>query len=306
MSMEIRYITPAVTPMTPALAIDLDSCGTLYRHLLDGGVDGILLLGSIGEFFGFTLEQKKDLVRYAAGALAGKTRFIVGTTSLVYSEIVDLSRFALEAGADGVMVIPPYYFHFDSREVFDYYAALAGDVPGPLYLYNFPDRTGYSISPAVVRALAERFPNIVGIKDTVSGMDHTRELIKAVKHVRPAFEIYSGFDGNFAHNVLSGGNGCIAGLSNLYPEVTSAWARAAREGDMASLARIQKQIDRLMDIYGVGTPFVPFIKEALVMRGVIGCAAATRPMPGVSDSQREALREIMAQMGGPGAAPSGR
>ena len=291
--MDIHYITPAVTPMTEAGQIDLDSCGSLYRHLLDGGVDGVLLLGSIGEFFGFTLEQKKELIRYAAGALDGRTRLLVGTTSLVYDEIVDLSRFALEAGADAVMVIPPYYFHFDGESVYRYYAALAADIPGELYLYNFPERTGYGIAPQVVRALAERFENISGIKDTIGGMDHTRELIKALRPVRPEFRIYSGFDDNFAHNVLSGGNGCIAGLSNLYPELTSAWARAAREGDLASLTRIQRQVDRLMDLYGVGKPFVPFIKEALVLRGVIRCAAATRPMPRATEAQRAQLRAIM-------------
>ena len=225
--MDIHYITPAVTPMTEAGGIDFDSCGSLYRHLLDGGVDGVLLLGSIGEFFGFTLEQKKELIRYAAGALAGRTRLLVGTTSLVYDEIVDLTRFALEAGADAVVVIPPYYFHFDDESIYRYYAALAAGIPGELYLYNFPERTGYGIAPQVVRALAERFENISGIKDTIGGMDHTRELIKALRPVRPEFLIYSGFDDNFAHNVLSGGNGCIAGLSNLYPELTSAWARAA-------------------------------------------------------------------------------
>lgn len=291
--MDIHYITPAVTPMTEAGGIDFDSCGSLYRHLLDGGVDGVLLLGSIGEFFGFTLEQKKELIRYAAGALAGRTRLLVGTTSLVYDEIVDLSRFALEAGADAIVVIPPYYFHFDDESIYRYYAALAAGIPGELYLYNFPERTGYGIAPQVVRSLAERFENISGIKDTIGGMDHTRELIKTLRPVRPEFHIYSGFDDNFAHNVLSGGNGCIAGLSNLYPELTSAWAGAAREGDLASLARIQRQVDRLMDLYGVGKPFVPFIKEALVMRGVIRCAAATRPMPRATEAQRAQLRAIM-------------
>lgn len=291
--MQIHYITPAVTPMTPERSIDLDSCGMLYTHLLDGGVDGILVLGSIGEFFGFTMEQKKVLIRYAAKAVAGRTRLIAGTTSLVYDEIVELSRFSLEAGADAVIVIPPYYFHFDDESVYDYYASLAADIPGKLFLYNFPDRTGYSISPAVVCSLAARFENIAGIKDTIGGMDHTRELIKAVRPIRPDFLVYSGFDDNFAHNILSGGNGCIAGLSNLYPELTSEWARAARDCSEPKLGAIQAQIDCLMDIYGVGKPFVPFIKEALVMKGIIRCAAATRPMPAVTREQRDRLRTIM-------------
>lgn len=291
--MAIHYITPAVTPMTPAGQIDFDSCGALYKHLLDGGVDGILVLGSIGEFFGFTMEQKRKLIQYAAQVVNGRTKLIAGTTSLIYDEIVELSRFSLENGMDAVIVIPPYYFHFNDESVYSYYASLAADIPGKLYLYNFPDRTGYSISPAVVRTLAERFENIVGIKDTISGMDHTRELIKAVRPVRPDFRIYSGFDDNFVHNILSGGDGCIAGLSNLYPELTSAWASAVREGWSVRVKHIQEQIDCLMDIYTVGKPFVPFIKEALVMKEIIRYSAATMPMPSVTQEQRNALSAVM-------------
>ena len=296
--MDVHYITPAVTPMTDGGRIDLESCGTLYSHLLDGGVDGILILGSIGEFFGFPMEQKKELIRIAAREIKGGAQFLVGTTSLVYDEIVSLSQFALEEGADAVIVIPPYYFHFNDESVYDYFAALAADIPGKLYLYNFPDRTGYEISPSVVRKLAERFENIIGIKDTVGGMDHTRELIRAVRPVRPDFRIYSGFDDNFVHNVLSGGNGCIGGLSNLFPTLTSAWVRAARGGRFEEMQDIQAKIDGLMDIYGVGKPFVPFIKQALVIKGIIRWAAATKPMPIVTQEQRDALVAIMEKYSG--------
>lgn len=289
----IHYITPAVTPMLPDGPIDFASCERLYRHLMDGGVDGILVLGSIGEFFGFTMEQKKALISFAADMVKGKIRLIAGTTSMVFDEIVELSEYALERGADGVMVIPPYYFHFTDESVYEYYDRLAQAIHGNLYLYNFPDRTGYEIAPQVVRRLAENHANIVGIKDTISGVDHTRELIKQVKPVRPDFLIYSGFDDNFAHNVMCGGNGCISGLSNLYPELTSAWVRAARDGRFDRMQEIQQAIDRLMDIYAVGKPFVPFIKEAMAMKGIIDHPTATRPMPAASPEQREQLKKIM-------------
>ena len=292
---QISYITPAVTPLLPDGQIDFESCEKLYHHLINGGVDGILILGSIGEFFGLTMEQKKELIQFAGRVIGGRVELIAGTTSMICDEIVELSRYALKAGADGVMVIPPYYFHFTEESVYEYYDGLAEAIPGDLYLYNFPDRTGYEITPRTVRRLAEKHENIVGIKDTISGVDHTRELIKQVKAVRPEFRIYSGFDDNFAHNVLCGGNGCIAGLSNLYPEVTSAWAKALREGDWKTAGRLQQKIDRLMDIYVVGKPFVPFIKEAMVMKGIIRYGTATRPMPEASKEQKEQLKRILEQ-----------
>lgn len=293
MKKTINYITPAVTPLLPEGGVDLASCGKLYDHLIEGGVDGILILGSIGEFFGVTGEQKKELIKYAVKSVNKRVELIVGTTSMIFDEIVELSNYALKEGADGVMVIPPYYFHFTDESVFQYYDELAQKIDGRLYLYNFPDRTGYEISPAVVRRLAEKHANIVGIKDTIGGVDHTRELIKAVEGIRPDFLIYSGFDDNFAHNVLCGGNGCIAGLSNLYPQLTSSWAKAAREGDFVKLQEVQQKIDRLMDIYGVGKPFVPFIKEAMAMKGIIAHATATKPMPVATEEQKKQLKMIM-------------
>ncbi len=232
-----------------------------------GGVDGILILGSIGEFFGLRMEQKKVLLRCAGETVQGRCKLLVGTTSMVYDEIVELSNHALEQGADGAVIIPPYYFHFADESVFEYYDMLAKEIRGDIYLYNFPERTGYDISPLIVKRLALAHTNIVGIKDTIGGVDHTRELIKQVKTIRPDFEIYSGFDDNFAYNVLCGGNGCIAGLSNLYPELTSSWAHALRSADFQKAAECQRSIDRLMDIYSVGKPFVPFIKAALAAKG---------------------------------------
>lgn len=288
-----RYITPAVTPLLPDGSIDEKSCRRLYDHLIEGGVDGILILGSIGEFFAFPLEERKKLIRIAVEAVAGRVELIVGTTSMIFQEIVELSNEAYETGADSVMIIPPYYFHFNDAEVENYYDALAEALKGKFYLYNFPDRMGYGISPEVVCRLAQKHPHLIGIKDTIAGVDHTREIIKQVKAVRPDFRVYSGFDDNFLHNVLCGGDGCIAGLSNLYPRLTSAWVNAVNTGDMAQAMQIQQRIDRLMDIYGVGKPFVPFIKQAMHMKGIIDHPCATFPMPVPDEDQKAQLAAIM-------------
>ena len=289
----IHYMTPAVTPLLPTGDLDLDSCEKLYSHLIRGGVDGILILGSIGEFFGLTMWQKQRLISYAKKVIGSSVELIVGTTSMIFDEIVELSNFALSQGANAVMVIPPYYFHFTEDSVFNYYDQLAEAINGDIYLYNFPERTGYDITPTVVCRLVTKHPNIIGIKDTLGGVDHTRELIKQVRPIRPDFRIYSGFDDNFAHNVLCGGNGCIAGISNLFPELTSSWVTALREGNWYEAQDIQQTIDALMDIYGVGKPFVPYIKEAMVQRGIIDHNTATVPMPEVTDFQKEQLHKIL-------------
>ena len=290
-----KYITPAITPFTEAGQIDQRGVEALYEHLISGGVDGILALGSIGEFFAVPMEEKKKLISLAVKCAAGRVPVIAGTSDMLFDNVIHLSEYALSEGADSVIVVSPYYFRLEPEQIEAYYDELARRVPGRIYLYNFPDRTGYSMPADVVRRLAERHENIVGCKDTISGLDHTRELIKAVKPIRPDFEIYSGFDDNFAHNVLCGGDGCIAGLSNVAPEITSRWARAVNEGDWAEAAAVQRIIDRMMDIYSVGAPFIPFIKAAVALRGVPVDPRVSFPFPAVTPEQTEAIRRVLAR-----------
>lgn len=291
--MKAKYLTPAVTAFTETVSIDYKSLAKLYDHLIDGGVDGILILGSIGEFFAISYEEKKKLIEFACKHINKRVELIVGTTSMEVMEIVDLSNYALQCGAAAVMIIPPYYFHFTHDSIYNYYDYLADLIKGNLYLYNFPDRTGYEIPVEVVLSLAKKHNNIIGIKDTISGMDHTRELIKKVKNEKPDFFIYSGFDDNFAHNILSGGDGCIAGISNIYPKLTSAWVKAFHNNDINEVARISQTIDKLMDIYGIGKPFIPYIKKALALEHIIESEYSTIPMPKVTKEEEDRLTSIL-------------
>ena len=288
-----KYITPAVTPLNQDGTLDVQGCKNLYDHLIAGGVDGILVLGSIGEFFALSMEVKKQLISLAVKYIDHRVSVIIGTADMQLENVIELSRYALAEGADAVIVVPPFYFWLNSASMEAYYDKLAGEIDGKLYIYNFPDRTGYQIPADVIARLAGKHANIVGCKDTISGMDHTREIIKAVKPLRPDFEVFSGFDDNFAHNVLSGGDGCIGGMSNLAPEITSKWVDAFKRNDMAAVAEIQQKIDRMMSIYGVGMPFVPYIKRAMELRGIGVQAHATFPQPQVKPEDDEKLLAIL-------------
>ena len=248
--MKAAYLTPAITLFREDGSLDLESQGKLFDNLIEKGVDGILVEGSSSEFFAMPMD-----------------------------EIVDFSNYCLEQGADAVMILPPYYFRFGAEALLQYYDRLAGKINGPIYIYNFPANTGTSVPAETVLQLAQMHSNIVGIKDTIPGMDHTRELIKVVKSQIPNFEVYSGFDDNFAHNILAGGNGCIAALSNVVPEICAAWAKAFRDNDLAGIAKGQQAIDRLMDLYAIRDPFLPVLKEACRLRGIAASSTGTFPMP---------------------------
>lgn len=295
--MKAAYMTPAVTVLDRERKVDEPGQEALYEHLIRGGVDGILVLGSLGEFFALNMEQKKQLISLAARCIRGRAKWIVGTTSMVLSEILELSDYAREAGADAVMVIPPYYFCLNQESIEEYYDRIAEHLQGPLYLYNFPERTGYGIDPETILRLRRKHPNIVGVKDTLGGMDHTRQVIELLKPEFPDFEIYAGFDDNFAHNVLAGGDGCIGGLSNVAPGLCHRWTEAFRTGDMATAAEIQRTVDRLMEIYRVGTSFVPYMKKAIALAGPEIPAYASFPFPEVTGEQEDRLRRILRENG---------
>lgn len=291
--MKAEYITPAVTLFQEDGKPDFDSLKKLYNHLIDGGISGILVLGSIGEFFAVSKEDKMDIIRFAVNEIKGRVKVLIGTNSMIPGETIELSNFALECGADGVVIIPPYYFTLTDDSIYDFYAEIAQEVKGDIYIYNFPDRTGYDIAPEVMLKLAREFSNIVGCKDTIPGVAHTREIIKMVKPVRPDFKVYSGFDDNFAYNVISGGDGCIGGLSNVIPGFFKEWMDAFKENDLQKISEKQQAVNRLMDIYGVGVPFVPYIKTAMAALGIIDSDKATFPLPKATKEDVEKLLEIL-------------
>ena len=295
--MNAAYLTPAITLFNEDGTLDLASQERLFNNLIDQGVDGILVEGSSSEFFAMPMNQRREMAKFAIEKIDHRVKLIIGTSSMVASEIVDFSNYCLEQGADAVMILPPYYFRFGAEALLQYYDRLAGKINGPIYIYNFPDNTGYTIPPETVLALAKIHPNIVGMKDTISGMDHTRELIKVVKSQIPGFEVYSGFDDNFAHNIMAGGDGCIAALSNVVPEICAAWAKAFRDNDLAGIAKGQQSIDRLMDLYAIRDPFLPVLKEACRLRGIAASSTGTFPMPNATVEDDARISALLTREG---------
>lgn len=165
-------------------------------------------------------------------------------------------------------MISPYYVTLSPQAMLSYYDELSARVDGPIYLYNYPERTGYDLPPETVLELRRRHDNVVGIKDSSDNAEHTLRLIRAVKPHYPDFEVFCGFDSYFPEVVRGGGDGAIGGLSNIFPELAREWVQAFERDDDAEVERISRTIDRLMPLYGVGVPFIPQVKEAARLVGV--------------------------------------
>jgi 4-hydroxy-tetrahydrodipicolinate synthase len=255
--------TPAITIFDHNGRLDLAGNEKAINRLVEQGVNGILFLGSIGEFFTLTLAEKQALINLAVRTVAKRASVLIGTGGTLVSEVIELTQYAQKAGADYAVAISPYYFKLDEESLYRYYAGIATAVNLPLLLYNFPDRTAVDLSPRLVLRLAREFSNIVGIKDTVDNISHTRKLIGAVKAELPEFAVFSGYDEYLIPNLIAGGNGMIGGLSNLVPQMFVRLYQAFRDNDLVTVTALQQQINGLMALYDISQPFVTAIKAAV-------------------------------------------
>lgn len=292
-----KFLTPVVTAFDANGNLDVQGNKNVWDHLIKGGVDGLVIMGSTGEFFSMTTEQKKELIKLVVEHVNKRTKVYIGTSCMTVEDTVELSNFAIETGADAVMVISPYYFALSDESVEFFYDKVADAVKGDIYLYNFPDRTGHDLTPEVTLNLLRKHKNIVGFKDTVSEMGHTRKLMTTVLKEFPDFIVLSGFDENFVHNILCGGSGCIGGLSNLCPELFADWVKAINAKNMDEVARIQKIVDKLMDLYPIGTPFIPIMKKAMILHGVEMKDYCTKPFLPATEEQTEQIKAVMKEAG---------
>lgn len=291
-----HYLCAAVTAFTPDGRIDLPANQALWDRIIDAGLDGIVVCGSSGEFSAMPEAMRREVAEEAAAHVGDRARLVVGTGAGSAEETTALSQHALETGADAVMVVTPYYVRLGRDALLAHYEAVAEEVDGPIYLYNYPALTGNDLDADLVLELAARYDSIIGIKDTVADMGHTRAIIDAVTPLRPDFEVWSGLDDNLAHNVLAGGAGCIGAIGNVDPDLVAAWLDALRDGDVEGIVAGQRAHDAAVRLYDV-TPFIgTAVKEAAALRGLpVGrtCRASLAPL---TPDQQGQVRQVLADL----------
>ncbi|MFD1671344.1 dihydrodipicolinate synthase family protein [Agrilactobacillus yilanensis] len=290
----IQYLTPLVTPFDRNGQLDLDALDNIVNRQIEAGIDGFVVMGSAGEFWSLSMDERKQMIDYAFSVIQQQCRVMIGTGADSTQDALTLSKYAVKRGARELIVITPYYLSMNQEEIYDYYAQVATAADAKIYLYNFPDRTGNDIEPETVLRLKAHHNNICGFKDTVSDMAHTRRLLQTILPKYPDFEIYAGFDENVVRNVLSGGAGGIGALANVVPELASDLMRAFKAHDLALVARYQQQLDRLMGLFEIMPGFPSTIKTAMAAKG---CAVEPISRSGLplDSKQKSRMLELLFQ-----------
>lgn len=280
-----KIITPVITIFDSKGNIDIEGNQKVIDFLLSKGVDGILVLGSTGEFTKLSFEEKVKLFKIYYDKVQGQVELYAGTGCLTIEETISLTNEVSKIGYEKVMVIGPYYYGISQEELYRYYDTLAKSVHAKIYLYNFPERTGHSFSANTVKELVKNNKNIVGLKDSVTEPGHFNEISIALKEYE--FEIFSGFDDQFVYNVSCGGIGGIGALSNIVPEIWRTLVDACIEKNYELTINMSRIINNLMPIYSLGSNVALILKELLIYRGLDISNYSLFPFNEISEVERE-------------------
>lgn len=286
-----EIIVPVVTILNENEKPDFEGNKKVIDFLVEGGVDGILVLGSTGEFTAFSYEDKLEFAKKYFEYTNGRLDLYFGSNCPSFEDTVKLSQEIIDIGYKGAMVMGPYYFAMDQKKIYSYYDKLAKRVNGNIYIYNFPARSGYSISGETFNKLIEENSNIVGLKDSVSTPNHTNMIFRAIEG-KEAF-IYSGFDDQFLYNIAVGGNGCIGALANLVPEIWSNLIKSVKEKDFDMTIELSGLIDELMPLYDLDCNFVKLFKCLMKSRGLEISTKAITPYDQLDSSIIEKGQAIL-------------
>jgi 4-hydroxy-tetrahydrodipicolinate synthase len=224
----------AVTPFTANNHIDFDALGHLIDHLINGGVEYIVTMGTTGETPVLSKEEKKSIIAFTYAHVNGRVPVVVGVGGNSTQEVIaDLQYFPLEQ-ATAVLSASPYYNKPSQEGIFQHYKALAIASPKPIILYNVPGRTGRNMSAATTLRLAA-LPNIVGIKEASGDMQQCIEILKD----RPDhFMVVSGDDGLAMPQMSCGMDGVISVAANVFPKQFSEMIRYSLAFDFAAAKKI--------------------------------------------------------------------
>ena len=291
MSLAPFGIIPAmVTPLTADDRINEPALRKLTNYLIEGGVHGVFAVGSQGEFWALSPEEKQQVWAVVVAETRHRVPVYAGTAGVTTRETILLTRMAEKAGVDAVSILTPYFISPSDDQLFDHYRAVAESTQLPILLYTNPARTNVKLSPALVARLA-RVPQIVGIKDSSGDLELSAEYMRAAP---PDFAVLMGRDTLIYAGLMYGAKGAIAATGNAAPALVASIYNKFKAGDFEGALRAQAELAPLRLAFSWGT-FPVVIKEALNLMGMnVGRTRA--PVGPLSAEQRERLKGVLEEM----------
>jgi 4-hydroxy-tetrahydrodipicolinate synthase len=256
-------IVAIVTPFRNG-RVDEEAFRELIEFQIAGGTEGIVPCGTTGESSTLSYEEHDRVIEIAIEAVRKRVPVIAGTGSNSTEEALRLTKHAHEVGADGALLVCPYYNRPSQEGLYAHFRSIAEAVPIPIVPYNIPSRTGVNLLPETVARLA-KIPNIVGIKEASGSLKQMSDVINLCGD---DFAVLSGDDILTLPLLAQGGKGVISVISNVAPADPAAMIKAYEQGNVKKAAALHHKMSPLIDVLFVETNPVP-VKAALAMMGKI-------------------------------------
>lgn len=259
----------------------------LLRRQIDAGIEAVVICGTTGEAPTLSDSEKVELFRCAKSYVGDSCKIIAGTGSNSTEHTLHLSIAAQECGADGLLVVSPYYNKATPEGLYLHYSLISEAVKLPVILYNVPSRTGQDIPVSVYQRLS-RVPNIAGVKEAATDITKITKIRCACKDDLP---IWTGNDEMITPVISLGGLGVVSVVSNIAPVETQALAKAALNGDFDTAAALQAQLQPLIEVLFSEVSPIP-VKEAMKIIGY-DCGGCRPPLTPASAETGKKLRQIL-------------
>jgi len=281
-----------VTPFNEDESIDYDRLDELIDFHCENGTDSIIICGTTGESATMTEEEHLECVKFTIDRAKGRIPVVAGTGSNCTRTAVEMSREAAGYGADGLLIVTPYYNKATQAGLIAHYKAVAKEAKAPIIMYSVASRTGCNIEPATVAELVRDVDNIVGVKEASGSIS---QVAKIMALTDGNIDLYSGNDDQIVPILSLGGKGVISVLSNVAPRETHDMCARFFEGDMKESLRLQlKAIPLVEQLFSEVNP-IP-VKKAMQLMG-IDCGGLRMPLTGLSREHEEALAAAMKEFG---------
>ena len=281
-----------VTPMKENLEINYDKLDEMLEEQIAGGTDAIIICGTTGESATMTEEEHSEAIRFTVERVKHRIPVIAGTGSNSTATAVQLSKGAMEDGADALLLVTPYYNKATQNGLIAHYTKICTEAPLPAILYNVPSRTGCSIQPKTLAHLVKNVDSIVGVKEASGNIGNVAEIM----HLCDGnIDLYSGNDDQVVPLLSLGGIGVISVLSNVAPKYVHDMVMKYLDGDVKGSAKIQLDAIPLCSALFCEVNPIP-VKAALNMMGKnVGSLRA--PLTEMEDAHKEVLRQAMKDFG---------
>ena len=283
-----------VTPMKENFEVDYDKLEELIDFQVKGETDCIIISGTTGESATLSMEEHAEVIRAAVRFTDHRIPVVAGTGSNCTETAVQLSKEAQEAGADGLLIVSPYYNKATQNGLIRHYSQIAGEVKLPVIMYNVPSRTGCNILPETAAYLYNHVENIVGIKEATGNV---AQAAKTLYLTDGKIDMYSGEDGIVVPLLALGAIGVISVWSNVAPKQVHDMCMKFFEGDIAGAAKMQLEAEPLIDALFSEVNPIP-VKKALNLMGMeVGPLRA--PLYEMEEERAKKLAEAMRACGLP-------